>query len=201
MTDLVLKQCDIILVEGHGWVSDAIRWATTAPGETPSVISHVGFVVHSGLLTTSAEEAAGFGPSAKIQEAVFRVRRNTLAQAYGGKPDRVMIARPLNIDEEGKALILNRAGHSFGRGYGYGKIGLQLGDALLSKAFGEDIDLFRRLALSPFPICSYDLTDCWSADGLDFGCSARNASPDDIHDYVVEHPRHYEIIRELEVIP
>lgn len=204
---MLLKPCDVVLVSGAGWISRTIKWATTGPGEPMSEISHVGFVVKGGHLDYAKDVVRAGIPhdlenswSALIQEAVFKVRRGTLPQFYAGKPDRVMVARPIALDEECRALILSRAAVSFGRGYAYGKILLQLLDSLLTKLFGREIYLVRRLGVTSIPICSYDVADCWSAAGLDWGCPPKSATPDDVYDFIVSRPDLYEIIRPLDVI-
>jgi hypothetical protein len=186
---MLLKPCDIVTVRGEGWLSRQILAATACPGEPPSEVSHVGVVVEAGTLSTAV-----------LQEAVWKVRRTTIADAYGPGVDGqsgIAIFRPLTLGDDERAAILARAAATAGRMYGFGKIALQLLDSLAGRVAGREVYAFRHLGLSPWPICSGNLADCFMAAGLGFGVEAGRATPDDVWDWCVAHPRHYELIRPL----
>ena len=144
---IVLRPCDILFVRGSSWYSRAVLWASREPGEQPSMISHVGLVDTPGTLAT-----------AEILEAVLRVRRGTIGEFYRGKPSLLTVARPFTLSERQRKVILEKSRSMEGRAYGYGKLFLHLLDSLLGHAY-----LFRRLARSRMPICSWHLASSFAA--------------------------------------
>ena len=63
---------DVFLTRGHSFLSRAIRFFTRGLGESRTKVNHVGVVVTKGSLET-----------AEVVEAVSRVKRHRLWNAYG----------------------------------------------------------------------------------------------------------------------
>jgi hypothetical protein len=181
------EPCDIVLTSGVGWLSDTIRKVTQSKGEPPSLVSHAGLIVKGGT--------AG---SAILQEAAGRVRRGTLRDLYGGKPDLVSVWRPNFLSLRDKDKILASANESNGRGYGWGKIVLFLLDAkLLKGSYG-----FRRLGMSRLPFCTYDLAVHFMSAGYSLGVRRPcELDPDSLWDYLWDNGDKFELVRDLSKIP
>jgi hypothetical protein len=162
-----LEPCDLLFVRGSSWFARAILRATRAWGEEPTLISYVALVVAGG----PAEEAV-------IVEAVGRVRRGRLARFYAGREDRLSLARHRSLTADQRRRILARSHRLEGRFYGYGKLPLHLLNAVLC---GRRV--FRRLARSPLPICSWHVVKSFAAGGVRFGVPAWAAQPDDLWDW------------------
>ena len=177
------KPCDIVLTQGHTFLSKAIRLLTRGVGESRTQVNHVGIVVAEG--TPPAE--------AIIVEAVRKVKKHSLGKGYGNGRSDVAIYRPENLTQKEKETIVNAANKYVGNSYGYTKIVLHFLDALLLGFF-----VFRRLArIDRHPICSWVVARSYGTAGKHFSVAARAATPDDIWDFIKNHPRHYTCIREL----
>jgi hypothetical protein len=174
---------DIFLSRGKGFISRAIRFFTRRIGESRTKVSHVGLVVERG----GVREAV-------VIEAVSRVRRLRLFEAYGCDPStQVAVFRPLNLTEDEIAATVRAAERYVGRRYSYFKAALHLADWFLQGAY-----VFRRLGrMEDYPICSWLVAHAYSKAGKTFGVAAGAASPDDIWDFVVAHPEKYQEILPL----
>jgi len=149
------------------------------------MVNHVGVVVKGGLIS-----------EAVIVEAVKRVRRIKLVQAYG-PPSKVSVAvyRPVGIAPEQRELICFKALSYVGRKYGYLKIGAHLGDWFVSRLRGKNTYFFRRAAkMDDYPICSWVADEAYDAAGIDFG---ECPSPDDIWDRVAAAGSGFKQVRRL----
>ena len=182
-TPLRAEPCDIVLTQGHTFLSRAIRCLTRGVGESRTQVHHVGIVVQMGCPPAEAI----------IIEAGRRVKKHSLGQGYGNGRSDVAIFRPTGLTSAEKQQILGAANKYVDCRYGYLKIMLHLLDALLMGFF-----VFRRLAhLDRHPICSWLVAHSFEAAGKDFGLHNKAATPDDIWDFVKNNPQHYTCIREL----
>jgi hypothetical protein len=180
--DTVLQAGDIFMTRGTGFVSRAIRFFTRHIGESRTKVNHVGIVVQGGRLG-----------DAVVVEALRKVYRRRLVDAYGGEKDEVAIYRPLGLAPAALREIVARASGYVGQSYGYGKIALHALDWALQGAY-----VFRRLGrMDDYPICSWLVAHAYAAAGRTFGVEAGAATPDDIWDYVTTHPAEFERVRPL----
>ena len=168
---LVLEPCDIFLTKGRGPISWAIRFFTRGVGESRTHVNHVGIIVDAGSVH-----------SAMAVEALTKVKRHRLAR-YARKPRTdVAVFRPINLTDDEKATIVDKANDYVGRKYGVLKIATHLADWCLLGAYA-----FRRLTNSHnYPICSWVVAHAYLAADKDFDVEASAASPDDIWDFVTD---------------
>lgn len=167
----MFQAADLIFVHGTGLLAEGIRWAERSRGEGPSYANHVG----------------GFVSPTMVVEAKWTVLDHAYADAVAAQSHQVW--RCMALTEEQRAAVAACACQLVGRSYGTDKIALQLGDSLLGKITGEDVDLFRRLDESDArPICSMLWALAYArALGIRFGIDPRIAQPDDMHDWVLAH--------------
>jgi len=172
---------DLIFCHGSNWISRAIRWAAE----------------HKGDETPYANHVAGFISPTDIVEALWHVTRNVYAACgTGTSPNQVW--RNKSLTAENRQAVAAQALTYMGRDYGTGKIVLHLGDALLTKAMGHEVYLFRRAAnIDKYPICSWVWAEAYDKVlGLRFGLPPNEASPDDMQNYVKASPE-WEMIYEV----
>jgi hypothetical protein len=180
--DPTLRPGDVFLTRGTGFVSKAIRFFTRHVGESRTKVNHVGIVVQGGALR-----------DAVIVEAVRKVRRIRLLDAYGGESDEIAIYRPLRLSPPQIQHIVATANGYVGRGYGYGKIALHALDWVLQGAY-----VFRRLGrMDDYPICSWLVAHAYAVAGVYFGVDPGAASPDDVWDYVTARTPEFQRVRAL----
>ena len=167
-----IKQADIFLTKGSGFISKAIRFFSGHIGESRTQVNHVGLVVEDGELETCF-----------VVEALSKVQHHTLWAQYGPQcKDLVAIYRPLNLTNEEKQVIVNEALEQVGKKYGYLKIATHLLDWTLQGAY-----VFRRLTQNgKYPICSWLVAHAYSKAGKHFGVDPGAAQPDDIWDFVTD---------------
>ncbi len=185
-TALQLEPCDIFLTRGSSFVSRSIRFFTKRFGEKRSKVNHVGIIVETGNLH-----------SAIAVEALSKVRMHAMRRYARKRTTEVAIFRPKELKAEDKADIVAKAKTYVDQPYGYGKIVAHLLDWGLQGAY-----VFRRFTNDDdYPICSWLVAHAYKAAGEGFGVEPGAANPDDIWDYVSEHPDDYERVRELRPIP
>ena len=181
--DPALQPGDIFLTRGSSFVSRAIRFFTRHIGESRTKVNHVGLVVQGG----SIREAV-------VVEALRKVERHRLIDAYGGESDEVAIFRPVRLNVQQLHLVVAMANGYVGRRYGYGKIALHVLDWVMQGAY-----VFRRLGnMDDYPICSWLVARAYCAVNMHFGVAPGAATPDDIWDYVTTHPAEFIRVRGLE---
>ena len=181
--DRSLRPGDIFLRRGRGFVNRAIRFFTRHIGEGRTKVDHVGLVVVGGSMR-----------DAVVVEALARVERHRLVDRYGGQTDQVAIYRPLRLTPPQIQKVISAANDYVGRPYGYGKIALHALDWVLQGAY-----VFRRLGrIDDYPICSWLVAHAYGKIGVHFGVAPGAASPDDIWDYVSNHPLEFTRVRGLE---
>jgi hypothetical protein len=159
---------DIVCFHGTNWISEGIQWATRRPGETPVYANHVGVFTSAGEIT----------------EALWTVKTRPVAESLAGSA--YQIWRNTTLKDAERQAVAQKALTYVGREYGAGKILLHLGDALLTKAVGQEVYAFRKMAsLDKYPICSWVVAEAYAkALGLLFGLPANEAAPDDIWRYM-----------------
>ena len=184
--DTLLEPGDIFLTRGTGFISKAIRFFSRTIGEKRTKVNHVGVVVESGSLE-----------KAKVVEALSRVKHHRLWDRYGPpKKDSVAIYRQTNLNEHEINIIVNEAESQVGKKYGYFKIFAHLLDWILLGVY-----IFRRIARNgKYPICSWLVAHAYEKVEKDFGVAAGAVNPDDIWDFIEEHPDIYKEIHPLKRI-
>lgn len=184
--EAMLEPGDIFLTRGTGFLSKLIRFFTRTIGEERTKVNHVGVVVDGGDLENCL-----------VAEALLKVREHRLWNQYGPpKRDRVAVYRPINLTPDQIRLVVAEAREQVGKEYGILKLVGHLLDWLLLGAY-----VFRRITRNgDYPICSWLVAHAFAKVGKDFGVHPGAANPDDIWDFVVEHPEVYEGIHPLQCI-
>lgn len=175
------------LIISHGM--SLIRFPQTEPGEAPTYAGHI----------------AGLISPAEMFHAVSTVRRASWP-AYN-QPCQVW--RHRHLTDQQRQAIVDAVLKFEGRPYGPLKLFLHLGDWALAWArYGltlgrvrGEVWACRRLSrLDWFPICSYLWAHAWEeALGYQFGAPAERVNPDDMHDWVKQHPEDWELVYERSV--
>jgi len=177
----LLEPLDIFLTRGAGRLSRMIRKMTRSKGEAPTVVNHVGIIMHPGI-----------GLHAWGIEALLSGVKFHQLTGYETSQDTVYVYRPKGLTEGQKTRIFQRAIEFANMPYGYGKLLLQAADWLIGNRY-----FFRRIGrLDHWPICSYVVASAFEAAGLDFGVARFAASPDDLWDFIQAHPDKYELVWE-----
>ena len=181
--EVLLKPGDVFLTRGTSLLSKLIRICTRNIGEKRSKVNHVGIVVEAGGMT-----------EAVVVEALSKVRMHRLWMQYSPpKKDWVAVYRAKNVSPEEMEVIVATAKRQVNKTYGYGKIVAHLLDWCFSGIY-----FFRWFARnSNYPICSWLVAHAFGEAGYDFGVPTEAANPDDIWDFVNDHPNYYEHIVEL----
>lgn len=195
---LRLKPADIVLtkVRGGGLVSQVILWATRAPGEAKTRVSHAALVEYPG----ASMEGTGI-----VESTWPRVQRNNLLPYVEGG---IIVYRHRLLTARERQLIVETAATREGERYGLGKILWQAADALIAKAIGKigikyEPRIFRNLNLARPLVCSqlvawaYErvFTDPQFAHLRNRGLSDpwQTYSPDDLDDELSVHP-HFDLV-------
>lgn len=178
---------DVVHVSGTSWLSRRIKRATRERGEPPSLVSHSALVVTAGDIV-----------HAEIIEAVARVVRRTLGAAYLESDSGIAVSRMVGLTMDQRLAIAAAAVQFDGRAYGWLKLPLHLLDSWAGRITpsGRSPYLFRRLAVTPWPICSpVVVTGYLEAIGYTFGRKPPGQvqlSPDDIHDHCISRSDQWE---------
>ena len=181
--DVILQPGDVFLTRGTSLLSRAIRVCTRSFGEKRSKVNHVGIVVTGGGIQ-----------NAVVVEALSKVRMHKLWKQYAPpKKDHVAVYRSKNVSPEEMEIIVATAKRQVNKTYGYFKIVAHFLDWCLSGIY-----FFRWFARNGnYPICSWLVAHAYGEAGYDFGVPREAANPDDIWDFVNDHPNYYEEIVEL----
>lgn len=168
---------DLLPCRAPTWFGGVIRWAERSRGEAPSWANHM----------------AGISTPGMCLEALWTVKEHALSDLDASQ---YQIWRHKGLTDEQRQAVAAAALAYKGRSYGPLKLGLHLGDALLSKAFGGNPYFFRRLArMDNYPICSWVWACAYDRSlGYRFGMPPEEASPDDMLDYILDHPNEWEQI-------
>jgi len=179
--DTTLMPGDLLFFRGRQWISGAIRWATRSRGEDRTWANHVGGVGTGGTPDKSSSI-----------EALWKVKEQPFLKAIEGADVQVWRKRDLPKGERYELAVHARS--YLGRKYGPLKIVAHLCDAVLSKIFGGNPYVFRRLSkMDNYPVCYW----VWSfayfrSIGYRFGSDPYNTSPDDMHDWCKSRPWEWE---------
>lgn len=183
--DCQLQPCDIVLTRSQSRLGRLVRFFTRSRGEKATEVNH------AAMITT-----AGHIRDVLVIESLARTVEHNFWQKYAGSGMEVSIWRPREITEQQRKTILFQAGRYLGFPYG----SLKLIPHALDWAIGGKY-FFRRFAtVQMYPICSWLVAFSYSAAKLDFGVPPRSASPDDIDDYVRNHPEKYLCVFPLQKI-
>lgn len=161
---------DIVLFKALNPLGGLIRRFEASPGDKfPVFFNHVGQISFDDT----------------VIEALTKVVRTPLSKYMNNKGQEIMIVRRVGITVPELTTINTEAESYLGKKYGYQKIALHLGDYYLSRMFGTEVYLFRRLCLNNrYPICSWVTAWSFSKAGFNFGVAKEVCNPDDIQDCV-----------------
>jgi hypothetical protein len=150
-----------------------IRWFERSPGEEKTFAGHVG----------------GIGSdSQSVVEALWKVT-STPYHEWAKSAPQYEIWRHYGLAPSVRHKIAAKAESYIGRDYGWWKLGAHAGDAMLTKATGKEVFIFRKaLFLDEYPICSWVWAYAYAKSMMGFGIPAHAANPDDMHDYVKQAP-------------
>lgn len=173
-----LERGDIGLTHGDAPISKAIREFETERGEGETLANHAFLVVDSGPEL-----------EAVIVEAVWpRVVRRSFSR-YAGSSDLVAVYRPLTLTRAQIDAICAEVERHVGRPYNWSGILLQA----LDKPFGRR-RVFRRLGFIR-RYCSTLIDRGYHSAGFARPFGYLHPTPDDIHDWILEHPKDYAVAR------
>lgn len=163
--ELEILPADLIFTPGM----PLIRWFQRGRGEEKTFAGHV----------------AGIGMDGEsVLEALWTVTSQPYL-AWAEAAPRYEIWRHYGLSPSVRGKIASKAESYRGRDYGWWKLFGHAGDAMLTKALGREIYLFRQgLFLDNYPICSWHWAYPYNAYGIDFGIPPRAAAPDHMHDHV-----------------
>ena len=182
--ELALEPADIFFTKGTSLVARLIRRFTTKFGEERSSVNHVGIVVSGGDTDTAV-----------IVEALSSVKKHRFVRYRARTRTAVAVYRPLDLTETEIRSVVDKALEYEGRRYGYRKIVAHFLDWALQGAY-----FFRRLTNDDrYPICSWVIAYAFErARPRFFGIDPGAADPDDLWDWVTEHPQSWKRVRALE---
>lgn len=164
---------DLIFCHGSGLLSAAIREAEQAPGQPVAYANHV----------------AGFSAPDMVTEALWTVQ-STPYTIWRGANHAFQVWRCMALTDEQRAIVAQVATGYVGRPYGWWKLGLHLGDAVLSRLAGHEVYALRRgMSDGRYPICSWVWAYAYDTMGIRFGdLEPSEAQPDDMHNAVRADP-------------
>jgi hypothetical protein len=176
---LTLQAGDVFLTASDSWLGRAIRAFERTPNESPSLVNHTGLILSGD----------GAVPAVSI-EALWHVRVGPFRELYGPPHTHlVAIYRDVTLGPLEQLTIQRVAQRWIGRHYGPFKLVLHALDYAISKVARRDVYAFRRLSCSDrYPICSWIVARAYAETGRCFGCDSAQASPDDVHDWILGHP-------------
>jgi hypothetical protein len=162
------KPGDLVFTQNSGVISRIIRWLTRSRGESPTYASHVEVVVNGHYVVRS-----------------FLVRARVESIKWGCARE---VWRHRGLSDGERVRVAAKAMDYVGRRYDYAKLLLHGLDALLGKVRGRDVFFFRTLGgFGRYVICSWVCAFAYSrALDYTFGIPPEFATPDDMHDWVVE---------------
>jgi hypothetical protein len=176
----------LVFVRGKSFLSGIILRMQREPGESRSLVSHVGMVVEGGTLK-----------DCEIVEALWKVRRHRLWDRYHAGPDKIAIFKPLGFGIDQIFKVCLAAEGYVGRRYGPLKLLAHAVDYLLQGRY-----VARRLCrLENYPICSWLTASAWDAIDYRFlGRHPAQSQPDDQWDHCKKTPAQWECILPLQRI-
>lgn len=160
---------DILAVVGSSFFSRLIILATGGP------VSHV------GLILTDDPPL--------VLEALSRVMTRPLHVSIE-KAQAAYLLKPINLTWKDRVGIVECACTMSAESYGYGKILLQLFDAVARTTW-----FTKYLTFTTMPICSWAVARAYGSKHLHFGVPDNSATPSDIYRFATAHPTLYSITR------
>lgn len=162
---------DLLFCHGSSMMAKAIRWASRSKNEEKTWTNHVAGIGQRNTIIEAGWVVVEYQPAPEFFETC-QVWRNT------------------TLTPEQRIAVAKAARAYLGRRYGGAKILLHLGDAILSKVFGGNPYMFRRLAkMDQYPICSWVWAFAYfNALHISFGVSPYMITPDDMLDFCQESP-------------
>ena len=172
-----MKQGDIILTRGPGFISRAIRRFGHEEGQE-ALVSHAGIFISPTF----------------VIEALSRVKTNAFPEKF--KDCEYVILSSKNLSLEQRRILALIASNFSARSYGYLKIVGQMVDWMtMSNWFSS-----RVLTWDRYPYCSFLVAEAYWSIGKNFGVPSKSTTPDDILDFCMAHPEKYSIVGSTEIL-
>ena len=173
---------DIVLFAGRrDFYGRLSRWIMRTSGEGPT------YAVHTAQFLDSSSylELDIVGKIRATPEILRKRQSHDLWQRRGFE-----IWRCQSLTEEQREAVTCRARDYLGATFGMAKFFTHLLDGLINKAISRDVYFFRRLNHDQrYPICSWITAFSYDrALHYQFGVPPECADPDEISDWVNEHP-------------
>lgn len=181
---MILQPGDLIFVQSLNWMSRAIRFFERGWGEKPSLVNHVAGVVDPAIDPERAYVVEATLPGVKYHRV----------SEIGWGHAQVAIYRHVSLTPDQISAVRREALIYEGRRYGFSKIVAHMLDWFLGKRY-----VFRRLAgMDDLPMCAWVWSHAYRRGaGVEFGAPANQVDPDDMYDYVVNHPNEWGCVRLL----
>ena len=168
-----MKQGDIILTSGTGFISRAIR-RFGKEGDQEALVSHAGIFISPMF----------------VIEALSRVVTTAFPRDFKEKGSQYIVLSPKNVPDEQRRILALIASNFSARSYGYAKILGQAVDWLT----GTNWVTSRLLTWDRYPYCSFLVAEAYRSVGMDFGVPSKSTTPDDILDFCMAHPEKYGVV-------
>lgn len=183
---------DIILFAGRrDYYGRLSRWLMRTSGEGPTYAVHSAQFLDAG----SYLELDIVGKIRTTQEILRKRQSHDLWQRRGFE-----VWRCRSLTDEQRDAVTRQALTYLGARFGMAKFFTHLLDGLVNKAINRDIYLFRRLNHDQrYPICSWITAFSYDrALHYQFGVPPECADPDEINDWLSEHPDEWVRVFQLE---
>jgi len=167
MASVKLKPADVFFTSNTAWYARAIAWFTRYPGEKPTYARHV----------------AWMGSRKNVVESWTRVI-STPATDWIRKTPRFQVWRCKSLSPQQRWRIAVKIERKIGWSYPWWKIAFHAVDGLAGKVLRRDVRLFRRMIVTPIPICSGLGATEYHDEGITLGVDPLQINPDEFHDYV-----------------
>lgn len=167
-----MRQGDIILTRGSGFISRAIR-RFGKENKQEALVSHAGiFISHLFVI-----------------EALSRVETNAFPEKF--KDCEYVILSAKNLSDDQRRILALIASQFSARSYGYLKIAGQLVDWFTNSNWMSS----KVLTWDRYPYCSFLVAEAYWSIGKNFGVPSKSTTPDDILDFCIDHPDKYSIVK------
>ncbi|KKL17977.1 hypothetical protein LCGC14_2480160, partial [marine sediment metagenome] len=174
-----MRQGDIILTRGSGFISRAIRRFGHEEGQE-ALVSHAGIFISPMF----------------VIEALSRVVTSAFPRDFKEKGSQYIVLSPKNVPDEQRRILALIASNFSARSYGYLKIVGQMVDwMIMSNWFSS-----RVLTWDRYPYCSFLVAEAYRSIGMDFGVPSKSTTPDDILDFCMAHPEKYGIVGGTDIL-
>jgi len=165
---------DIICVRGKGWLSKTIRWFSRSRNEALTYANHIAIVKDRYT----------------VSEALWTVKETEIYE-WMEKHKNFQVWRFDLLTDAEKDKIYKYLCEYKGNFYGGWKLLFFAGDLGLTKLFGKEMYIFRKmLFIDYFPICSWLATHAYAKAGYRFRDFDPNyLDPDTMHDIIMNNGR------------